>query len=72
MGNFTDVVFCVQSRCHRAKNGRLSGTLFWHWYDRGVGPGKYGVRSNDSTFKLIVEHAEAMNAITGAPRYCAA
>jgi hypothetical protein len=30
------------------------------------------VRSNDSTFKLIVEHAEAMNAITGAPRYCAA
>ena len=25
-----------------------------------------------STFKLIVEHAEAMNAITGAPRYCAA
>ena len=56
----------------QAKNGRLSGTLFWHWYDRGVGPGKYGVRSNDSTFKLIVEHAEAMNAITGAPRYCAA
>ena len=55
-----------------ARAGTLSGTLFWHWYDRGVGPGKYGVRSDDSTFELIVEHAEAMNAITGAPRSCAA
>ena len=72
MGNFTDVVFLCTVALSQAKNGRLSGTLFWHWYDRGVGPGKYGVRSNDSTFKLIVEHAEAMNAITGAPRYCAA
>ena len=23
-----------------AEAGDLAGTLFWHWYDRGVGPGK--------------------------------
>jgi len=41
--------------------GPLRGTLFWHWYDEGVGPGKYGVRTKHSTFDLIRQHAEFMN-----------
>lgn len=53
-----------------AKKGELAGTLFWHWYDRGVGPGRFGVRSNDSTFPIITAHVANMNAITGAKQYC--
>ena len=53
-----------------AAEGDLAGTLFWHWYDRGVGPGRYGVRSNDSTFAIITAHVAAMNAITGAKQSC--
>ena len=34
-----------------ANAGALAGTLFWHWYDRGVGPGKYGVRSTTTRFE---------------------
>mmetsp|Transcript_2474 Transcript_2474/g.8808 ORF Transcript_2474/g.8808 Transcript_2474/m.8808 type:complete len:286 (+) Transcript_2474:898-1755(+) len=41
--------------------GPLRGTLFWHWYDEGVGPGKYGVRSSHTTFELIRLHTELMN-----------
>ena len=55
----------------QAKDGRLSGTLFWHWYDRGVGPGKYGVRSNDDAFRAVERHARAMNAIARVPESCA-
>ena len=53
-----------------AAKGDLAGTLFWHWYDRGVGPGRYGVRSNDSTFPIITAHVAAMNAITGSAQSC--
>ena len=53
-----------------ASEGLLAGTLFWHWYDRGVGPGKYGVRSNDSTWALIEKHAEFMNALGGQRAFC--
>jgi len=53
-----------------AKKGELQGTLFWHWYDRGVGPGRYGVRSSDTTWPIIERHVDTMNAITGAPTDC--
>jgi mannan endo-1,4-beta-mannosidase len=55
-----------------AEEGSLSGTLFWHWYDRGIGPGKYGVRSNDDVFADIKEHAREMNRISGVPSRCSA
>jgi hypothetical protein len=29
-------------------NGPLMGTLFWHWYDIGLGPGQYGGASGRS------------------------
>jgi mannan endo-1,4-beta-mannosidase len=54
-----------------ANAGALAGTLFWHWYDRGVGPGKYGVRSNDDAFRAVEKHARAMNAIARVPESCA-
>jgi mannan endo-1,4-beta-mannosidase len=54
-----------------ANAGALAGTLFWHWYDRGVGPGKYGVRSNDDAFRAVERHARAMNAIARVPESCA-
>jgi len=54
-----------------ANSQELSGTLFWHWYDRGVGPGKYGVQSHDDVFSVIVKHADAMNEIGGVPNECA-
>ena len=54
-----------------ARDGALAGTLFWHWYDRGVGPGKYGVRSNDDAFSSVERHARAMNAIARVPESCA-
>ena len=54
-----------------AREGDVSGTLFWHFYDRGVGPGKYGVRSNDDAFRVVEKHARAMNAIAGVPESCA-
>lgn len=25
-----------------SSGGPLMGTLFWHWYDEGMGPGQYG------------------------------
>ena len=53
-----------------AEAGDLAGTLFWHWYDRGVGPGRYGVRSNDSTFPIIQKHARRMNDIAGTKTSC--
>ena len=54
-----------------ARERDVSGTLFWHFYDRGVGPGKYGVRSNDDAFRVVEKHARAMNAIADVPESCA-
>ena len=37
-----------------AKEKKISGSMFWHFYDEGVGPGRFGVRTSDvSTWKLI-------------------
>ena len=43
--------------------GPLMGTLFWHWYDEGVGPGKYGVHISDTTWPIITAHVNFMNAV---------
>ena len=48
----------------------LAGTLFWHWYDRGIGPGRFGIQSSDSTFAVIQAHVKTMNAITGVKESC--
>ena len=54
-----------------AYEGKLAGTIFWHWYDRGVGlTSSYGIHSDESTFAIIQEHVRDMNAITGARAYC--
>tara|TARA_B110000902_G_scaffold246350_1_gene301381 strand:+ start:1373 stop:1867 length:495 start_codon:yes stop_codon:yes gene_type:complete len=53
-----------------ATDGTLAGTMFWHWYDRGVGPGKYGVQSHDDVFPVIVEHTKTMNQISNTPTEC--
>ena len=61
MLQYTDIT--TNSTRAAANSQELSGTLFWHWYDRGVGPGKYGVQSHDDVFSVIVKHADAMNEI---------
>lgn len=54
-----------------AYEGKLAGTIFWHWYDRGIGlTSSYGIHSDESTFAIIQEHVRDMNAITGARAYC--
>jgi len=54
-----------------AKQGKLAGSLFWHWYDRGIGQtSKYGIHSDESTWALVVKHVESMNAVTGARNSC--
>lgn len=54
-----------------ARQGKLAGSLFWHWYDRGVGlTSKYGIHSDESTWSLVTKHVDAMNAITGARQSC--
>ena len=54
-----------------ARDGKLSGTLFWHWYDRGVGlTSSYGIHSDETTFDLVRRHAKRMNAITGTKNFC--
>jgi hypothetical protein len=35
--------------------------LFWHWYDKSVGPGRYELWSTDSTFDIVRNHAKRMN-----------
>jgi len=48
----------------------LRGSLFYHWYDNGIGPGKYGVHSHDADgsktglFLEIERHAERMASIS--------
>ena len=54
-----------------ARDGKLSGTIFWHWYDRGVGlTSSYGIHSDETTFDLVRRHAKRMNAITGTKNFC--
>jgi len=55
-----------------AEAGDLQGTLFWHWYDRGVGPGRYGVHSDDTTFPIILKHVAFMNKLSGVADHCPA
>jgi len=53
--------------------GPLMGTLFWHWYDAGIGPGQYGVHITDSTWPIITQHVSFMNnAYMSAPDICPA
>lgn len=39
----------------------IQATLFFHFFDRELGPGNFGIHSNHSTFALIEDHAERMN-----------
>lgn len=50
----------------------LDGVLFWHWYDDGIGPGRYGVYTTDTTFDIIRENTAYINDLTGTPKTCAA
>ena len=50
---------------------KISGSMFWHFYDEGVGPGRFGVRTSDvSTWKLIENHAKFMAALSGLQTSC--
>ena len=54
-----------------AKEKKISGSMFWHFYDEGVGPGRFGVRTSDvSTWKLIENHAKFMAALSGLQTSC--
>ena len=54
-------------------NGPLQGTLFWHWYDAGIGPGQYGVHTTDTTWPIITAHVDFMNQVfADAPDLCPA
>lgn len=43
----------------------LRGDLFYHWYDDGIGPGRYGVWYADDVFQDIKAHAGWMNSKSG-------
>ncbi|KAK3281273.1 hypothetical protein CYMTET_10927 [Cymbomonas tetramitiformis] len=45
--------------------GSLRGTLFYHLYDTGIGPGDYGIWSNMTTFSVLKDYARAMNDLSG-------
>jgi len=47
-----------------ADGGPLRGTIFYHWYDEGIGPGKYGVWPSMSTFGLVKNHASNMEGLS--------
>lgn len=52
-------------------DGPLQGTLFWHWYDAGIGPGQYGVHTTDTTWPIITAHVDFMNSVfQDAPEMC--
>jgi mannan endo-1,4-beta-mannosidase len=54
-----------------AKDKKISGTMFWHFYDEGVGPGRFGVRTSDeSTWALITKHAKFMAQLSGLKTSC--
>ena len=45
---------CVETTEKLAKEKKISGSMFWHFYDEGVGPGRFGVRTSDvSTWKMM-------------------
>eukprot|EP00959_Pyramimonas_sp_CCMP1952_P083926 1755234-Pyramimonas_sp.AAC.1 len=48
------------------EDGILQGTLFWHWYDEDVGPGRYGVHYKDSTFNIVKGHSNKMKGLNKA------
>ncbi|CEF97526.1 Glycoside hydrolase, catalytic domain [Ostreococcus tauri] len=54
-----------------ARDGELSGTIFWHWYDRGIGlTSRYGIHSDETTFELVKRHAKRMNIIGNVRDFC--
>ena len=56
-----------------AKEKKISGSMFWHFYDEGVGPGRFGVRTSDaSTWALIENHAKFMARLSGLQTSCPA
>lgn len=58
---FLEAAFAV-AEAEAGADGPLKGTLFWHWYAEGVGPGKYGIRkSHENTWNIIEDHADFMN-----------
>ena len=43
------------------EGGSLRGTIFYHLYDNGIGPGSYGLWSSSGTFNdIIVPEARYM------------
>lgn len=48
-----------------AAGSSLRGTLVWHLYDTGIGPGSYGIWADMSTFGIIREHAAKMDERSG-------
>lgn len=64
---FFDTAFAV-AEANAKSGGPLRGTLFWHWYDEGVGPGKYGVHVSDTTWDKITDHAAVMNGLRGSAK----
>ena len=54
-----------------AKENKISGSMFWHFYDENVGPGRFGVRTSDaSTWKMIENHAKFMARLSGLQTSC--
>jgi len=45
--------------------GAARGDLFYHWYDDNIGPGRYGIWYDDSSFDVIKSHAQWMSAKAG-------
>merc|ERR1712183_8107 len=49
------------------KGGALRGSLFFHWYPDGVGPGRFGIHTNGigatktGSFQEIERHAREMS-----------
>ena len=47
-----------------AKENKISGSMFWHFYDENVGPGRFGVRTSDaSTWKMIEKSRQVYGSI---------
>ena len=45
-------------------HGPLQGTLFWHWYDIGLGPGKYGALCAACTPSSVLRRLLSLLALT--------
>merc|ERR1712238_196367 len=48
-----------------SNGGGARGDIFYHWYDDGIGPGRYGVWYSDKSFDVIRDHAYWMNSKSG-------